>query len=45
MINNDQNIENGIMEWRNKNDRMEDDGRMVKNREIGKLGNDERFFK
>ena len=35
MINNDQNIENGMMEWRNENDRMEDDGRMVKNREIG----------
>ena len=45
MINNDQKIENGMMEWRNENDRMEDDGRMVKNREIGKLGNDERLFK
>ena len=24
---------------------MKDDGRMMKNRVIGKLGNDERFFK
>ena len=45
MINNDQNIENGMMEWRNENDRMEDDGRMAKNQEIGKLGNDERLLK
>ena len=45
MINNDQTIENGMMEWRNENDRMEDDRRMVKNHQIGKLGNDERFFK
>ena len=35
MINNNQKIENGMMEWRNENDRMEDDGRMVKNQEIG----------
>ena len=30
-----------MMEWRNENDRIEDDGRMVKNRE---MGNDERLF-
>ena len=34
MINNDKNIENGMMEWRNENDRMEDDGKMVNNQEI-----------
>ena len=45
MINNDQNIENGMMEWRNENDRMEDDRRMVKNGEIRKLVDGERLFK
>ena len=35
MINNDENIENRMMKLRNENDRMEDDGRKVKNREIG----------
>ena len=44
MINNDEKADNGMMEERNENDRMEDDGRMVKNRVMGKLGNDERFF-
>ena len=44
MINNDKNIENEMMEWRDENDRMANDRRVVKNREIGKLGNDERFF-
>ena len=34
MINNDKNIENEMMEYKDENDRMEDDGRMVKNREI-----------
>ena len=34
MINNDNNIENEMMEWRNVNDRIEDDRRMVKNQEI-----------
>ena len=34
MINNDENIENRMMEYRNENDRMEDDGRMVKNQDI-----------
>ena len=34
MINNDENINNLLMEKKNVNDRMEDDGRMVKNREI-----------
>ena len=34
MINNDKKIENEMMEYRDENDRMEDDGRMVKNREI-----------
>ena len=34
MINNDENINNLLMEKKNENDRMEDDGRMVKNREI-----------
>ena len=38
-------IENGMMEWRNENDRKEDDRRMVKNRVVRKLGNDERIFK
>ena len=32
MINNDKNIE--VMEWRDENDEMKDDERMVKNREI-----------
>ena len=30
MINNDKNIENEMMEWRDENDEMEDDERMVK---------------
>ena len=34
MINNYENIENRMMEYRNENDRMEDDGRMVKNQDI-----------
>ena len=33
------NIENRMIEWRDENNRIEDDGRMVKNREIGYLGN------
>ena len=28
------NIENRMIEWRDENNRIEDDGRMVKNREI-----------
>ena len=35
MINNDEKLENGMMEQRNQNDSMEDDGRMVKNWKIG----------
>ena len=34
MINNDKNIQNEMKEYRDENDRMEDDGRMMKNREI-----------
>ena len=34
MSNNEKNIENRMMKWRDKNDGMEDDGRMVKNEEI-----------
>ena len=39
MINNDKNIENGMKEKRDENDRIEDDRGMVKNREIGYPGN------
>ena len=35
MINNLKKIENSMMEWRDENDGMEDDGKMMKNREIG----------
>ena len=35
MINNEKTIENKMMEWRDENDVMEDDKRMVKNGEIG----------
>ena len=35
MINNEKKIENRIMEWRDENDGMEDDGRIVKNIKIG----------
>ena len=34
MRNNYKNIKNIMMEWRDENDGMEDDGRMVKNEEI-----------
>ena len=34
MINNEKNIENGIMKWRDENDGMKNDGRIVKNGEI-----------
>ena len=33
MINNDEKIENGMMDYRNENDIVEDDGRVVKNYE------------
>ena len=39
MINIDKNIENGMMKWRDENDGLEDNGRMVKNKEIKQLGN------
>ena len=35
MRNNEKNIENRMMEWRDDNDEVEDDGRMMKNGEIG----------
>ena len=35
MRNNDKNIENKMMEWRDENDGMEDEKRMVNNQEIG----------
>ena len=35
MRNNEKNIENGMMKWKDKNDGMEDDGRIVKNIKIG----------
>ena len=47
MRNNEKNIENEMMEWRDQNDRIEDDGRMVKkqgNGVIKELGKDERLF-
>ena len=34
MINNEKNIKNIMMEWRDENDEMENDRRMVKNGEI-----------
>ena len=34
MRKNDKNIENGMIEWRDEDDKMEDDGRIVKNQEI-----------
>ena len=34
MRNNDKNIENGMIEWRDEDDKMEDDGRIVKIQEI-----------
>ena len=39
MRNNEKNIENGMMEWRDENYIIEDDGRMVNNGEIRKSGN------
>ena len=38
MRNNEKNIENGMIEWRYKNDGLKDDGRMVRNRGIKKSG-------
>ena len=35
MRNNEKNIDNGMMEWRDENNEMKDDGRMVKSGEIG----------
>ena len=40
MRNNEKNIDNRTMKWRDENDIMEDNGRMVK---IGKSGKDERL--
>ena len=35
MRNNEKNIEMKLMEWKGENDGMNDDGRIVKNQEIG----------
>ena len=35
MRNIEKNVENRMIEWRDENDKMEDDGRIVKNQEIG----------
>ena len=39
MRNNEKNIENRMMEWRDDNDEVEDDGRMMTNGEIRKSRN------
>ena len=42
MRHNEKKIDKWMMEWRDENDEMEDDGRMMK---IWKSGSDERIFK
>ena len=37
MLNNEKNIDNRMMKWRNENDGMEDDRRVMKNKEIIEL--------
>ena len=44
MRNNEKIIKNGMMEWRDENDGIKDDRRVVRNQVIMKSGNDERFF-
>ena len=38
-LSNKENIENGMMEWRDESNGIKDDGRIVKNWEIRLLGN------
>ena len=44
MINNEKKINNGMIEWRDENNAMEDYEKMVKIWVIKKLCNDERLF-